>query len=73
MFRLNLGSGAVAFEMEGDADRVSSLDPVDLAARKWPPEVVENYRRYQERAMQTDTSGSSLTTAAGVSSNEDFQ
>jgi hypothetical protein len=50
MVRLNLGSGAVAFEIEGEADRVDSLDPGELITRHWPLEVVENYRRYRERA-----------------------
>lgn len=67
MFRLNLGSGAVAFEIEGDADRVGSLDPAELTARKWPEEVVENYRRYRERAMHADTSAWSSTDAAQTS------
>ena len=49
MFRLNLGCGAVAFETEGEADRIGSVDPAELTRREWPPEVVANIRRYQER------------------------
>ncbi|MGJ5175986.1 hypothetical protein ACQR16_33970 [Bradyrhizobium oligotrophicum] len=49
MFRLNLGGGAVAFETEGEADRIGSVDPAELTSREWPPEVVANIRRYQER------------------------
>jgi hypothetical protein len=54
MFRLNLGSGAQAFEVEGQADRVSSLNPDDLVKRDWPPEMVENVRRYQARLKHSD-------------------
>jgi hypothetical protein len=54
MFRLNLGSGALAFEVEGEADRVSSLNPDDLVERNWPPEMVENIRRYQARLKHSD-------------------
>lgn len=55
MFRLNLGGGVVAFETEGDADRVEHVKPAELALRQWPPEVVENVRRYQERLAHPAT------------------
>jgi hypothetical protein len=58
MVPFNLGGGAVAFEIEGDADRVGSPDPTDLLGR-WPLEMVENYRRYRERTMQFDASAHS--------------
>jgi hypothetical protein len=55
MFRLNLGSSVTAFEIEGDADRVGSLNPTELIREQWPAEVVENFRRYQERVALSDT------------------
>ena len=48
MFRLNLGGGAVAFETEGEADRIGSVDPAELTRREWPPEVVANIRQRSE-------------------------
>jgi hypothetical protein len=55
MFRLDLGGGAVAFEIEGEADRVSGLDPNKLIERGWPQEVIENYRRYRNRSLHSDS------------------
>lgn len=56
MFRLNLGGGVVAFETEGEADRVISVNPSELSERQWPGEVVENVRKYQERLVRASTS-----------------
>jgi hypothetical protein len=53
MFRLNLGGGVVAFETEGDADRVGSVSPAELTELHWPEEVIKNVRRYQERQMHS--------------------
>lgn len=53
MFRHKLGGGVVAFETEGEADRVVSVNPTDLSQREWPSEVVENVRRYKERLMRS--------------------
>ncbi len=61
MVRLDLGGGAVAFEMEGDADRVGSLDPGELIKRGWPSELVENYRRYRERSIRSSAIAESAT------------
>src|SRR5712691_9361834 len=49
MNRVNLGSGAVAFELE-KADRVASFEPRELAARGWTPKAIENYLRYRQRS-----------------------
>jgi hypothetical protein len=49
MFRLELGGGAVAFENEGEADRVASVQPSELSKRDWPEEVIENIKQYQYR------------------------
>jgi hypothetical protein len=48
MYRVDLGGGAVAFELE-KADRVASFNPSELRARGWTPEAIENYRRYRQR------------------------
>jgi hypothetical protein len=50
MRRIELGGGAVAFELEGQADRIGSLDPDELARRGWKPEVVANYLRYSKQS-----------------------
>jgi hypothetical protein len=67
MFSFNLGSGAVAFEIEGDADRVGSLDPSQLIERHWPAEVVENYKRYKARSMHSDAVAGSRIANTSVS------
>jgi hypothetical protein len=54
MFRLNLGSSVTAFEPEGDADRLDKLNPNELVEEHWPAEVVENFRRYQERVAHPE-------------------
>jgi hypothetical protein len=46
---VQLGGGAVAFEVEGQSDRVGSLDPHELHRRGWKQEVVENYLRYKQK------------------------
>jgi hypothetical protein len=56
MFRLNLGSGASAFEVEGEADLVRSVSPDELVERNWPAEMVENIRQYQARLKRTNLS-----------------
>lgn len=55
MFRLELGGGAVAFENEGEADRVASVRLSELTQRNWPPEVVENIKQYQHRLEYPET------------------
>lgn len=55
MFRLELGGGAVAFENEGEADRVASVRLSELAQRNWPPEVIENIKQYQHRLEHPET------------------
>jgi hypothetical protein len=62
MFRRNLGGGAVAFETEGEADRVISVNPADLSQREWPSEVVENVRRYRERLVRSSAMSQSVNT-----------
>lgn len=61
MYRLDLGGGAVAYEIEGEADRVSALDPEKLVERGWPPEVIENYRRYRDQSMRSNSSLSAVS------------
>jgi hypothetical protein len=53
MRRLDLGRGVVAFENEGEADGVGSVRASELTERRWPPELVENIRRYQERLIRS--------------------
>ena len=75
MFRLNLGSGASAFEVVGEADQVRSISSEELVARKWPAEMVKNIERYQARLKHSyvlnrfDAEGQSLTgtSESGVS------
>jgi hypothetical protein len=69
MRRIELGGGAVAFELEGQADRIESLDPVELSRRGWKPKVVENYLRYskQSNALDLDVSQSPGQAAPAVS------
>ncbi|MBX9650967.1 MAG: hypothetical protein K2X57_28350 [Xanthobacteraceae bacterium] len=55
MFRLELGGGAVAFENEGEADRVASVRLNELVQRNWPPEVIENIRQYQKHLGHPET------------------
>ncbi len=59
MFRLNLGRGVVAFENEGEADRVGSVNTSELTNRHWPPELVENIRRYQEQLTHPESTAPS--------------
>ena len=58
MFRLNLGSSVTAFEIEGDADRLGKLNPSELVEEHWPAEVVENFRRYQDRVTHAQRAAS---------------
>ena len=51
MKRIDLGNGVVAFEPE-EADHIRNVDPNELLKRNWPPEVVENVRRYQKRSLE---------------------
>jgi hypothetical protein len=71
MYRLNLGGGAVAFEVEGEADRVGSLDPDELAKLGWPAEMVENYRHYRQRSLHRALPVRSSVVAAEDSSTPD--
>jgi len=65
MVRLDLGGGAVAFEIEGEADRVSSFDPGKLIGRGWPQEVIENYRRYRSRWAHVDADSDNVVGVEG--------
>jgi hypothetical protein len=76
MFMLELGGGAVAFEIEGEADRVGSVDPNELIKRKWPAEVVENYLRYRSMHSETLAQSPSVVienTSTSTSTSEDGQ
>ena len=73
MFRLNLGSGALAFEVEGEADRVRSISPEDLVERKWPPEMVENIRQYQARLKHSHADTKSQVVATDDLGISDFE
>lgn len=69
MFRLNLGSGAQAFEVEGEADRVRNIRPEELV--DWPEEMIENIRQYQERLKLSDADMKSLVGETGDSETDD--
>jgi hypothetical protein len=64
MFRLNLGSGASAFEVEGEADQVRSITHDELVARKWPAEMVKNIQQYQERLKRSRTEAQAIADAS---------
>ena len=66
MFRLNLGGGVIAFETEGEADRVVSVNPTDLSERHWPSEVVENIRQYQARLVHSGAIAQPVDAPDGV-------
>jgi hypothetical protein len=66
-----MGGGAVAFEIEGEADRVTSVDPKDLPERGWPPEMVENYLQYRKRMMHFDASTSPIVGTENPSSSDE--
>jgi hypothetical protein len=71
MRRLDLGRGVVAFENEGEADRVGSVSANELTARHWPPELIENIRRYQQRLIQSsDTMQSQMMQNLSASDSE---
>jgi len=50
MRRVDLGRGAVAFELER-ADRIARFDPNELQARGWSAEAIENYRFYRKKSI----------------------
>jgi len=50
MRRVQLGGGAVAFEVEGAKDRVDSLDADKLRASGWTEEAITIYRHYRNKA-----------------------
>lgn len=46
MRQINLGGGAVAFELEGTKDRIENLDPDKLLQSGWSEQAVGNYFEY---------------------------
>jgi hypothetical protein len=63
---VDLGGGAVAFENEGRADQVASLDPQALRALGLSAQAVDSYLRYRHGSPAFGGQASESPAAAPV-------